>query len=99
VVDQVDHKEIQVEQVDMVNDQSHQKEKDKKGYIMTYLHTGKDMLGESPLWHPVHEKFFWSDVWNKKIWSLEMPADGSEPSDENIKEYPLKNGVSGMAPK
>lgn len=54
------------------------------GFKMTYLHMGVDKLGESPLWHPVHQKFFWVDVWNCKIWSLEMPKDGSSPTDGDI---------------
>jgi len=33
------------------------------------------------------------------MWSLELPADGSQPTDANIKEYTLKYCVSGMAPK
>jgi len=48
---------------------------------MTYLHSGEDMLGETPVWHPEHQKFYWADVWKNKMWSLELPEDGSDPTD------------------
>ena len=72
---------------------------DPSTYTITYLHGGKDKLGESPTWHPGMQKFFWSDVHGSKIFSLELPADGSVATDANITEYAVTNMVSGMAPK
>ena len=67
-------------------------------YTTTYLHDGKDSLGEGPVWHPAEQKFYWTDIWGSKLWSLELPADGSNPTDQNITEFKLENRVSGMAP-
>jgi len=56
-------------------------------------------LGESPIWHPEENRFYWLDMRSPKIFSLKLPANGSSPTNADITEFKLSNPISGMAPK
>jgi sugar lactone lactonase YvrE len=39
---------------------------------LKYLFGGLTDLGESPVWHPDMNLFFWTDLKGKKIFSLDL---------------------------
>lgn len=45
-------------------------------YDLVYLTTTKTQLGESPVWHPNFNKFYWTDFYGNKLVSLDLQSHG-----------------------
>lgn len=54
-------------------------------YEVEIIHEEPDLVGESPMWHPVEQRLYWCDTRGKALRRLE--ADGS------VRSWPMPNNI------
>jgi L-arabinonolactonase len=55
-----------------------------------YLYPGRDLLGESPLWHPQEKKLYWVDALKPSIHAF-------DPAKNQHEEWPMPDLIGSIA--